>query len=226
MYVPAQYRARQTAWVEAVIDEFPLAVFMTLGPREPEASHLPVIRSGTTAPDAPAGTPNGMILHGHMNRANPHWESLVPGQRAKLAFVGPGSYITPCVYGANPSAPTWNFLSVHVSGVLRPVSDHAETMAIIERTVDTFEERFGEGWDREPSRDYFRQISPAVGAFEVVVDSITAMVKLSQEKRESTRHLVAEYLSTHTRGTARDLGRWMSEYFRSNDAHRESGEAE
>lgn len=210
MHVPPPYRDDDPRRAERIMDEYPLALLLSQnGALEPHASHVPVVRA--VAPHDPA---EGMmmVLQGHMNRANPHWAALEPGRRVKFVFSAPGGYVTPSIYPRTaPAAPTWNFLAVHASGSFRPVEDSAGTLAIIEHTVRTLEGRFGAGWDWETSRAYFHRILPAVGAFEVTVDDVAVMVKLSQDQDPGIRERVTEYFESHLLGTARDLGRWMRE---------------
>lgn len=117
-----------------------------------------------------------------MNRMNPHWESLVTGTPGKLIFSGPGTYISPALYETSPAAPTWDFVTVHVQGTIRPILDRMATLAVTRRTAAILEGSFGRGWDQKSSVDYFCSIVGGVGAFEFKVDAVEAMFKLSQEK--------------------------------------------
>ncbi|WP_372343069.1 FMN-binding negative transcriptional regulator [Streptomyces sp. KL116D] len=80
----------------------------------------PTCRSSSTPKTTgdPTGELPGTTLLGHLNRANPHWAALETGSVLLLTFTGPHSYVSPTVYEKSPAAPTWNFTSVHVRGVV------------------------------------------------------------------------------------------------------------
>ncbi|MFF3980602.1 FMN-binding negative transcriptional regulator [Streptomyces sp. NPDC001828] len=189
MYVPDVYRVEGDEWPRRVIAEHALATLTTNGPEFPHATHLPSLLAPGTPGDAPLV---GAELLGHMNRANPHWRALAPGAPALMVFQGPGAYVTPAVYHVEPAAPTWDFVSVHVRGRLRPVQDREETLRIILATVAHLEGTVGDTWDPTPSLGYFRRILPGVGAFRLEIQAVDAMFKLSQEKDDEVRQRVVD----------------------------------
>ena len=207
MFVPPVYRQQDQQQLAAVVRQYPLAALVTNGEPTPHVTHLPVI------PESEDDEPNlvGGTLLGHLNRANPHWSSLGDATPAKLVFWGPNSYVTPAVYETDPAAPTWNFVSVHVKGVLQRIEGLEETLEVVRRTARLFESSFGAGWDAGGSLDYFRQIVPDVGAFRLEVSSIQGMFKLSQEKNPETQRRIAERFTAAESGCTRELGNIMHE---------------
>ncbi|MFI6339614.1 FMN-binding negative transcriptional regulator [Streptomyces sp. NPDC050535] len=193
MFVPGQYREPDVSWIVDLLHENPLALMSSNGtPADgPFATHLPVI----TDPQwegKPAADLAGMPLLGHMNRANPHWAALDTGTVVLLAFTGPHAYVSPSVYDISPAAPTWNFTSVHVHGVVERIETTEETLGVVQATVQAFEKEFGDSWDMTESLGYFRKIVPAVGAFRVRVTKAESMFKLSQEQRPEVRERVVQ----------------------------------
>ncbi|MEU0214017.1 FMN-binding negative transcriptional regulator [Streptomyces sp. NPDC006265] len=189
MYVPPIYRSPEPSRLRCVVRDHPLAVMVTNGPGVPYATHLPIV---SPPGSADAGELVGTTLLGHMNRANPHWSALGDGVCSRLLFSGPNGYITPSLYRTTPAAPTWDFVAVHLEGTLRLLEGRDETLRVVRRTVEVFEQDFGDGWDMEPSLDYFRQIGVGVGAFEFRVTAAEGMFKLSQEKDVAVRARIAE----------------------------------
>ncbi|WP_406205837.1 FMN-binding negative transcriptional regulator [Kitasatospora sp. NBC_01560] len=187
MFVPDLYRADGEAWPRRIMLDHPLATLTSNGEAAPFATHVPSLLPPGTPEDAPLA---GLSLIGHMTRANPHWQALTDGTRARMMFDGPYGYVTPTVYRTDPAAPTWDFTSVHVQGRLRLVQDQEETLQIVRWTVETLEERFGDKWDAGTSLDYFRSILPGVGAFYLEIESVDAMFKLSQEKSAEVQERV------------------------------------
>jgi transcriptional regulator len=211
MYVPAEYQPPDPDWVRELMMENPLALLATNGVEAPYATHVPVILRGRHAPGSSAGLA-GSTLVGHMNRANPHWTALAGGISALLAFTGPHGYVSPSVYGTTPAAPTWDFTSVHVRGPLRRIEDPNPTLGVIIATVRAFESRFGRGWDLRPSLGYFRKILPGVGAFEVEIETVEAMFKLSQEQSPEVRCKVARSFAASGSDAARPLANLIGRF--------------
>lgn len=209
MYVPPIYKVDDTDWIRFVVKNFPLALLVTNGPEAPAASHLPIVMED----DAEFSVcPVGSSLYGHMDRRNPQWGSLAPEGYAKLIFSGPSSYITPEIYGLEVASPTWDFLSVHVSGVVYPAEGSEATLAVINRTVDALESHLGTNWDPSASLEYFDRMLPGVGAFRFVVEKVETMFKMSQEKSPDLQERVITALQDSQAGAARDLAIIMRAY--------------
>ncbi|MFD7057436.1 FMN-binding negative transcriptional regulator [Streptomyces mirabilis] len=189
MFVPPQYRPSESGWMIEMVRANPLALLLSNGEpgTPPLATHLPVVADESCPPEL-----TGAILHGHLNRANPHWRSLSEGTAATLVFTGPHAYVSPVHYQAEQAAPTWDYTAVHVHGTVHPLPQGAETLAVVRATVSDFERRFGEGWDQSGSQDYFRQLEPGVGAFRFEVSGADGMFKLSQEKCPEIRDRVCK----------------------------------
>lgn len=193
MFVPSHYRQPETSWMVDLMRSNPLALMVSNGSPEagPFATHLPVIfdPEGTVEP---AEDLAGLPLLGHMNRTNPHWSALEDKAVALLSFTGPHAYVSPTVYGVTPAAPTWNFTSVHVHGVVEKFDSTEETLEVVQATVRAFETSFGNNWDMTDSIDYFRKIVPGVGAFRMHVTKAEGMFKLSQEQEPDIRDRVVQ----------------------------------
>lgn len=211
MFGPAHYEGDAAAAL-AVVQANPLATLTTSADPVPYATHLPIVVPEDTEKALRDGAQDlrGLRLVGHLNRANPHWSRLASGPSAGLLiFRGPNGYISPEVYGYTPAAPTWNFVSVHVRGTIRPLAAGEETLGVIRRTVRELEGRFGRGWDMTSSLGYFDRIVPAVGAFEVHVEQVDGMFKLSQEQSEQARERTTRHFAGSPDGTHRELAAWM-----------------
>jgi transcriptional regulator len=184
MYVPPQHQSPDSARHLEIMRSYPLATLITGTDGVPEASHVPTI-VWSQADDG------GIVVRGHMNRANPQWKRLATTEQALLVFAGPHGYVSPVWYQVTPAAPTWDFVAVHARGTIRTLACPEETLAVIRATVSAYEALAGTQWDMTDSIGYFRQIMPAAGAFEVVVHDIQAMFKLSQEQRPEIQQEVA-----------------------------------
>jgi transcriptional regulator len=189
MHVPPQYVPADHVPALETIRGNPLSLLATEGGGTPFATHILAIPDPEEAGRDPRSL-IGSTLLGHMDRTNPHWDALRDGDRALLVFTGADAYVSPTVYETVPAAPTWDFVAVHVRGTVRKLTALEDTLRVVRRTVEFCEEHFGTGWDLVPSLDYFRRIVPGVGAFELTVESVDSMFKLSQEQAPALQERV------------------------------------
>jgi transcriptional regulator len=209
MFVPPLYRPTRESDLRDFVRAYPFALLVTGGADggPPLATHLPVVLG-----DPPAALV-GDIVFGHCNRMNPQFLALTPNTPALLVFSGPSAYVSPTVYGGTgPLAPTWDYAAVHLTGRATPLAAGADTLAVVRRTVATFERDLGHGWSDAESLDYFDQLLPGVGAFWFEVTGADGMFKLSQEKPDAIRDRVVEETLAAPSGCARDLGRVLREH--------------
>lgn len=200
MLVPQLYSPPTASHVIDIIRMFPMAVFLTNGRRVPHATNLPAILVDDDIEEIREGT----ALFGHMNKRNPHWATLSDGDHARLIFNGPGTYISPLHYRTDTAAPTWNFVTVHLTGEIRRMATTEETLHVARATSARLESIFGGGWDQADSLEYHRSIVGGVGAFKFIVDTTEAMFKLSQEKTPEVQQWIIDSFLTEPAGSSRD----------------------
>ncbi|MEG3631626.1 FMN-binding negative transcriptional regulator [Streptomyces poriticola] len=211
MFVPRHYREPDGSWIADLIRQNPLALAVINGSADdgPFATHLPVIPDPRTTGEWPDDLVGATLL-GHMNRANPQWRALSTGDVVLLAFTGPHAYVSPSVYGTTPAAPTWNFTSAHVRGVVEKIDSIEETLDVVRATALSFEARFGADWDQSESIGYFREIVSGVGAFRIAVTGSQGMFKLSQEQPAEVRERVQKSFGARECSRHRDTAELMS----------------
>ncbi len=193
MYIPPHFAAGDPEDVAAFVDQVGAADLVTSDGSRLVATLLPVIweRSAT------AGE-HGRLL-GHMALANPQWASAAE-QMPGLAIVhGPQAYISPSWY---PSArehgravPTWNYTTVHFTGPVRFHRDAQWLRDVVTRLTDAHEDgREGRWWVTDAPEAFIDgQLSAIVGV-EMVITSVEAKDKLSQNRPPQDRAAVIEAL--------------------------------
>lgn len=72
----------------------------------PLMSHIPFLLSE-----------DGAVAEFHLVRSNPIARALAAPLHARLAVVGPHSYVSPDWYGVEDQVPTWNYVAVHLVGM-------------------------------------------------------------------------------------------------------------
>jgi transcriptional regulator len=178
MYVPKSFEVTDEATIEAFIERHDFATIVSAPGGDFVATQVPVIaRRG----------PAGLVLVGHVARANRHWE-LMNGETPTLAiFWGPHDYISPTWYAAGPAVPTWNYATVHAHGKAHAIDDGIFTRAVLDELVARHETG-PSPWrqDTLPS-ELADKLVAAVVSFELPVERLEAKFKLGQNRSVADR---------------------------------------
>ena len=153
----------------------------------PDATFLPVLWEGDR-------------LVGHLARANAHWRRIISGSPALAIVTGPDTYVSPSWYATKAEhgkvVPTWNYSVVHLRGRIVVHDDPDWVRALVTRLTDRHEQPRDEPWhvtDAPP--DYIdKNLRPIVGV-ELLVESVEAKAKLSQNRSDEDRAGVAAGLA-------------------------------
>ncbi len=178
MYIPESFKVDDQAQVEAFLQRYDFATIVSAPATGMIATHVPVVVRRT---------PNGLVLAGHVARANAHW-SLMNGADESLAiFMGPHSYVSPTWYASGPAVPTWNYATVHVYGRPRVIADANFTRDLLRDLVLRYETGPGT-WRMENLPPPFNAgLVSAVVAFEMPVERWEAKFKLGQNRSAQDR---------------------------------------
>ncbi|WKB35742.1 FMN-binding negative transcriptional regulator [Terrilactibacillus sp. S3-3] len=134
MYIPKAFQETDQQKIKDFIRHNSFGILFSQNWVHPQATHLPLVFDRDD-------------LVGHFAKANPHWRSL-DGREALIVFSGPHSYISSSWYGEE-GVPTWNYMTVHVCGTCRIITDQTELLNILKRSVDFYEAPLGHAWQIE-----------------------------------------------------------------------------
>ena len=160
----------------------------------PDATFLPVLWEGER-------------LVGHLARANAHWRRIVDGSPALAIVTGPDTYVSPSWYATKAEhgkvVPTWNYSVVHLRGEVVLHDDAEWVRSLVTRLTDRHESSRDERWHvTDALEDYIdKNLRPIVGV-ELLVSSVEAKAKLSQNRSEEDRAGVASGLVADGRDPA------------------------
>jgi transcriptional regulator len=121
----------------------------------------------------------------HVARANPLHEIINRHPDVLLTVIGPDSYISPDWYVSADQVPTWNYISVHLSGRARLV-EPADTLALVDRLSARFEEQLlpKQPWTSAKMTPVRREaMLRAIVGIELDIASIEAQWKFGQHKQ-------------------------------------------
>ena len=136
-----------------------------------------------------------LYLTGHMMRQTDHHKAFEKNENILCVFSGPHTYVSATWYTNPHQASTWNYMSVHVRGRIRFL-DEAELEEVLQKTSLHFEmgnHASTTVYDNLPE-DYRSKLIKAIVAFEVEVDKIDHVFKLSQNRDEESYHHIMEKL--------------------------------
>jgi transcriptional regulator len=154
------------------------------GPDAPVLAHVPFLLSA-----------DGTTADLHLARSNPIARTGLPAT-AVIAVTGPDAYVSPDWYGLEDQVPTWNYVAVHLRGVLQALPpetlrDHADALSA------RFEAELApkKPWVSAKMADgtmdrMMRMILP----FRLVIDTIEGTWKLNQNKPAEARLAAATAL--------------------------------
>lgn len=150
----------------------------------PVLAHVPFLLSA-----------DGTTADLHLARSNPIARTGLPAT-AVIAVTGPDAYVSPDWYGLEDQVPTWNYVAVHLRGVLQALPpetlrDHADALSA------RFEAELApkKPWVSTKMSDgtmdrMMRMILP----FRLVIDTIEGTWKLNQNKPAEARLAAATAL--------------------------------
>ena len=186
LYVPA-FNVMPDPEVRGFVAAAATAQLVTVGEDgAPDATFLPVLWEGDR-------------LLGHLARANGHWRRIVEDSHALAVVTGRDAYVSPSWYAAKAEhgrvVPTWNYSVVHLRGRVRVHDDPNWVRDVVTRLTDQHEAERVDRWHvSDAPEDFVRKnLRPIVGV-EVVVESVEAKAKLSQNRSEPDRAGVARGL--------------------------------
>jgi len=158
------------------------------GEHGPVAAHIPFVFNADSS-----------RIGFHMLRSNPVVQAAGP---ALLAINGPDGYISPDWYGAPELVPTWNYIAVHIRGILRVLPPEA-LESHLRALSREFERRLlpKPVWDLdkvslEAREKMMRMLMPA----ELEITHVDATWKLGQNKPAAAIRGAAEALKSSAIG--------------------------
>jgi transcriptional regulator len=191
MYVPSHFAENRLDLLHRAIRAAGLVTLVTTGADGADASHLPMLLD---AEPSPLGR-----LVGHVARANPQWKATPGGSTALVIILGPDAYVTP---SWNPSkratgkvVPTWNYVALHVHGVVRFFEDREALLDVVTRLTDRHERARPRPWKvADAPHDYIDGMLKAIIGVELTITRIEGKWKASQNRDAGDRRGVAEGL--------------------------------
>lgn len=137
-----------------------------------------------------------IILEAHIMRNTDHHKAFEQNPQVLALFTGAHTYVSASWYSDTSQASTWNYVSVHAHGKMKFL-DEQNLRRMLEETTSKFENN-----EHSPSLytnlspDYINKLIHAIVGFEIVVEEIGNVFKLSQNRDEKSFHTIIEKLNS------------------------------
>ena len=175
-------------------------IFSVNGAEGPLAAHVPFLLS-----------PDASYAELHLARSNPIARACTAGIPAVIMVSGPDAYISPDWYGISDQVPTWNYIAVHLRGVLSPLPESAlhphvdalsaEHESRLRPKTPWVSEKMSEG----AMPRMLRMILP----FRFEVASVDGTWKLNQNKTPEVRASAAGHLAQQADAGSQEIAALM-----------------
>lgn len=134
------------------------------------------------------------ILRGHIMKNTDHHMAFVQNENVLVVFTGHHTYVSGTWY-SNPHTPsTWNYMSVHVKGIVRFLDDAAlvDALRMVSLHFENYDQQSATIYDNLPS-EYTQRLMKMIVAFEIEITEMVTVFKLSQDRdAESYRNIITK----------------------------------
>ena len=195
MYSPVHFRESDPVVLRDYVRGLGAGELVTFGSAGLDSTFLPLLVSD-----------DGMVLTGHLARANPQWKRADLSVPALVTWRGPDAYVSPRYYPSkqvDPAVvPTWDYVSVQARGRLVVHDDPEWTRALVTALTDAHEDGAAQPWAVSDAPDAFvgGRVRAVVGV-EVRVTSLEGSWKLSQNRSDVDVDGVVAGLAAHGPGS-------------------------
>ncbi len=160
--------------------------------------------SGVTSENKPVATQIPMFIEerdeklfltGHMMKQTDHHKAFENNPNVLAVFTSPHTYVSATWYSNPHQASTWNYMSVHLKGLLRFLDEKGLENVLKKTTLhfENYNKASATVFDNLP-RDYVSRLMKAIIAFEISVVEIDNVFKLSQNRDEPSFHNIISKL--------------------------------
>jgi transcriptional regulator len=208
MHIPKKYQQNESSNFKKLMVEYPFATLITHHDAGVDAEHIPLMLNHVNGKD---------VLQGHIAKANPLWENVKENTDVLIVFNGPNCYISPNYYPTKQEngrvVPTWNYVVVHVKGIISIIHDAQWKLKLIENLTNLHEAPQPNPWAVTDAPDiYIEKMLPAVVGIEIEILSVSGKWKVSQNQPEINKQGVYTGLSQETESNAHKIAVLVKEH--------------
>lgn len=208
MYIPKKFQQSDTTALKAMIVEYPFATLINCSELGVEANHIPLMLQQVEGKD---------VLQGHIAKANPLWKNMAEKTEVLIVFNGPNCYISPNYYptkmATGKAVPTWNYVAVHVKGLISFVHDKTWNLNLLDSLTTHHEAQQPEPWSIEDApKEYIEKMLPAIVGIEIDITSIIGKWKVSQNQADINKQGIYNALSGDVKSNALKIAKLVKNH--------------
>ena len=152
----------------------------------PVATHIPVLIK----------IENDLItISGHLMRKQDHANALEINNNVLVIFSAPSAFVSAAWYTTKNMGSTWNYQTVHARGKME-IKDESHLRQLLTDLTLHFEKEVDSPTQvKNLSEEYMEQNMKAIYSFDIVVQDLQHVFKLSQNRDEASRATIQAELN-------------------------------
>lgn len=186
MYDLPHHKAHHEAEIKAFISQYPFAFVSGCDvENHPIATQIPVFIEEKDGKQ---------ILRGHIMKNTDHHKAFVNNENVLVVFTGKSTYVSGTWYSNPYIASTWNYMSVHIKGIIRFLDDAAleDVLRLTSLHFENNDQNSTTIYDNLPNA-FKQKVMDFIVAFEIEVLEIDTVFKLSQDRdAKSYQNIIAQ----------------------------------
>jgi transcriptional regulator len=184
MYKFSHYTEEDKEKVIAFMKANPFAIITGAGEKYPEATQIP-LQIKTDG--------DKIFLEGHIMRKTGHHLAFEKNNNVLVLFTGPHCFVSASWYTDPGVGSTWNYITVHAKGKII-FMDETGTYNAVKSVSDKFEGKESAGAFDKLSTEYIDHMMKAIVGFNIEVESLDNVFKLSQNRDAASQKNIIEQL--------------------------------
>ena len=194
MYPPKHHTETDINKIYQLIEAYPFATIISNTGDDILITRLPLMLDKTRGKHG--------ILIGHLSVLNPQ-SKFLDNKKITVLFHGPDCYISPTTY-STPQLPTWNYITVEAKGHSKAITDNSAVLKTIE-DMTKYLETGTEPYILNLDNKKIQTLIEYVIGFEIDIEKIIGLFKLSQDKSKQDTLLAKEKLIKRSSHSHADL---------------------
>jgi len=149
-----------------------------------------------------------IIFTGHIMKDSDHYRAFSQNENVLVIFTGPHCYVSASWYVTKNVASTWNYIDVHAKGKIKFTDDEG-TKLIIENITNQYEGTVSAVAFHKMPVEYVDRMLKAIIGFQIEVESLDNVFKLSQNRDELSRQQIIENLKKSNDFFSKEIAKEM-----------------
>lgn len=205
MYDISHFKAHQYEEVMQFMKANPFVMICGIDENQkPVATHVPILIEKRD---------EKIFLIGHVMRKQLHTIAFEKNNQVLVVFTGSHSYVSASNYEQQNTASTWNYKAVHASGKMKFL-DEEKLLELLKNLTNKFENNLhSPSLVEKMDTNYVKQLMQAIVAFEIEVEEIDHVFKISQNKDEKTRERIINSLEIGVNSGANEMAKEMRKFY-------------